>query len=159
MVVKTTFSEKEDPHMEDDCNPSPFGGPAIPVTRQMAAWIHFRGGSASDLMLEFRDMATCIQGGLTKDTLLIMPYRRKEDSFWVIKTGTNTCHEWMTAELDLERIELFQQFVDRIFHCKHLDQGKLSLTGHSSGSLAVQTIMTSPHTKPRKWDVASNKPL
>ena len=90
MVVKTTFSEKEDLHMEDDCNPSPFGGPAIPVMRQMAAWIHFRRGNTVDPLLEIRDMATCIQGGLTKDTLLIMPYRRKEDPLWVIKTCTNT---------------------------------------------------------------------
>ena len=104
-------------------------------------------------------MANCIQGGLTKDTLLIMPYRRKEDPFWVIKTGTKFSHAWMAADLDLERIEILMQFVDRIFHSKHLDQSKLSLTGHSSGTLAVQTIMAFPHVKPRKWDAASMNPL
>ena len=151
MIVKAALLKEEDCQMEDKSVPSPFGGPAVPDTQQTPGWIHFRGGSTVDPMLELKHMANCIQGGLTKDTLLIMPYRRKEDPFWVIRTGTNFSHAWMAAELDLERIELLMQFVDRIFHCKHLDQKKPSLTGHSSGTLAVQTIMAFPHVKPRKW--------
>lgn len=106
-----------------------------------------RGGKTSDgarycisiLGEQFYFRATVVKASIENKR---QPATKDKCGFLFGAHEVQTIREFLHGyTFDKERIEAFMQFVDRIFHSKHLDPGRLSLTGHSSGSLAVLATM------------------